>query len=464
MSSHRDDRIARVIADLRPTRTLLHHQAAPCPLDERMAHYATPGIGIAVIDSGQVVWERGFGTRVSGQSDPVDADTLFQAGSVSKPVFALAAMRLGEQGRITLDDDIQQYLTSWRIPSNAEWTPRVTLRQLLSHTAGTSVHGFPGYPASGPWPTLTQVLNGLPPANNFPVIVDLIPGLQFRYSGGGTTIAQVAIMDVLGQPFPKIMNELVFDPLALKSSTFAQPLPADLAARSATAHPWNGVPLPGRCHVYPEMAAAGLWTTAGDLARIGVAFLHALGGEESAFGLSAASAAEMLKPQLPTDLEGGDFVGLGWHCAGKGSAFHCFHLGLDAGFIAGLWLYPASGKGAVIMINSNQGSSLLNEVKEAIGREYEWPKPEQENVIQPRPKAVEGSYETEQGIVCDVTCDGAGMLLRINKQPPLAFVHKGSAFVSDCVNATMQFLPSREAPTALVLTQFGKSFRFEKPH
>ena len=112
---------------------------------------------------------------------------------MSKPVFALGAMRLVEQGRIMLDGDIQQYL-SWHIPSNGEWTPRITLRQLLSHTAGTSVHGFPGYPASGPWPTLTQVLNGLPPANTFPVIVDLFPGMQFRYSGGGTTIAQALLV------------------------------------------------------------------------------------------------------------------------------------------------------------------------------------------------------------------------------------------------------------------------------
>ena len=462
MLSNTNERIARIIADLRPMTTLLPRLTASCPLSERLAHYATPGISIAVIDNGKVVWERGFGTRTNGQADPVEATTLFQAGSISKPVFAIGAMRLVEQGRIALDDDIQQYLASWRIPSNGSWTPRITLRQLLSHTAGTSVHGFPGYPASGPWPSLVEVLNGVPPANTFPVIVDLIPGLQFKYSGGGTTIAQVAVTDVLGQPFPAIMSELVFDPLGLESSTFEQPLPADLAVRSATAHPWNGVPIPGRCHVYPEMAAAGLWTTAGDLARIGSEFLRAQKGETSSLGLSAISASAMLKPQLPTDSEGGDFVGLGWHCSGAGRAFQCSHMGWDEGFVAGLWLYPALGKGAAIMINSNQGNPLLSEVKEAIGREYEWPKPEKENVVQPLPKAVEGSYRTEHGVTCNVVCDGVGMVLGIDKQPPVAFIQKDTGFVSDCVNATVQFLPSVEAVTALVLTQFGKSFRFEK--
>jgi CubicO group peptidase (beta-lactamase class C family) len=416
MPGYPADRVARLVADLRPTTTLVHHKKAACSLSERMAHFATPGVSIAVVDGGRVAWERGFGVCTSGQPDPVDAGTLFQAGSVSKPVFALAAMRLVEQGRIALDGDIQQYLSSWRIPSNGEWTPRITLRQLLSHTAGTSVHGFPGYPAAGPWPTLTQVLNGLPPANTFPVIVDLFPGMQFRYSGGGTTIAQAAVTDILGLPFPEIMRELIFDPLALNDSTFAQPLPANLASRSATAHPRNGVPMPGRWHVYPEMAAAGLWTTAGDLARIGCEFLRILRGESSPLGFSAGLAAEMLKPQLPTALEGA-FTGLGWVCEGEADAFRCSHDGWNEGFVAGLWLYPTVGKGAAVMINSNQGWPLRDEIKEAIAREYDWPHPGSEITTEPLPRAVEGTYQTEQGIVCEVTCEGAE--LRISIIPPI---------------------------------------------
>ncbi len=462
MASYAADPVERVISDLRPTTTLVHLRTVGCPLAERMERYATPGVSIAVVDGGRVAWERGFGVRTSGQADPVDADTLFQAGSVSKPIFALGAMRLVEQGRLALDGDIQEFLSSWRIPPNGTWTPRVTLRQLLSHTAGTSIHGFPGYPASGPWPTLTQVLNGTPPANNLPVIVDLIPGLQFKYSGGGTMIAQAAVCDVVGHGFPEIMRELTFDPLALRSSSFAQPLPPDLAARSATAHPWNGVPLQGRWRVYPEMAAAGLWTTAGDLARIGCEFLRALRGESSPLGLSAESAAEMLQPQLPTDVAGEAFVGLGWHCAGEGDAFHCYHLGWDEGFVAGLWLYPAAGKGAAIMINSNQGWPLRDEIMGAIAREYDWPGTATEMNAEPLSKAVEGIYRTEHGIVCEVACEGAGLAASINKMPAAAFVRNKSRFVSDTVNTSLEFLPSVEAATSVVLRQAGQSFRFEK--
>jgi len=454
-------RIARVIADLRPSTALLHRQTAACSLSDRMAHFASPGVSIAVVDDGRVAWERGFGVRTNGRPEPVGADTLFQAGSVSKPVFALGAMYLVQQEQIALDSDIQQYLTSWRIPPNGDWIPRVTLRQLLSHTAGVSVHGFAGYPATGPWPTLIQVLNGSPPANNFPVIVDLIPGLQLRYSGGGMTIAQAAMMDGLGRPFPEIMRELIFDPLALENTTFAQPLPADLAARSATAHPWNGVAKPDRWHVYPEMAAAGLWTTAGDLARIGCAFLRNLQGERSPLGLSRETASEMLKPQLPTN-EGGDFFGLGWECGGKGDAFHCRHNGWNEGFVAGVWLYPAAGKGAAIMINSNQGWPLRDEIKEAIAREYDWPRSTSETTAQLLPTAVEGIYRAERGGVCEVAIDGAMLMLSINKQRPVVFMLKGSDFVSISVNALLQFLPSMEAATTMVLKQGGQTFHFEK--
>src|SRR6266446_10698071 len=103
------------------------------------------------------------------------------------------------------------------------------LRQLLSHTAGTTVHGFPGYPAGGSLPSIVQILDGAPPANTSPIFVDLIPGMQFRYSGGGTTIAQLAVTDVVGLPFPDLMRELVLAPLGMENSGFEQPPPPILA-------------------------------------------------------------------------------------------------------------------------------------------------------------------------------------------------------------------------------------------
>jgi CubicO group peptidase (beta-lactamase class C family) len=252
------------------------------------------------------------------------------------------------------------------------WRPNVNFRQLLSHTAGTTVHGFPGYPAGGTWPSLTQVLDGTPPANTTPIYVDLIPGMQFRYSGGGTTIAQLAVTDLVGLPFPELMHELVLDPLGMEDSSYEQPPPLSLADRAATAHPLNGIPTPDRWHVYPEMAAAGLWTTAGDLARLGAALMRSLRGETTDLGLSRESLAAMLRPQLPDQTKGSEFVGLAWFCAGDGDEFRFGHAGGNHGFLADLRLYPATGQGAAVMINSNQGWPLIEELLQSIEREYGW--------------------------------------------------------------------------------------------
>jgi len=220
-------------------------------------------------------------------------------------------MKLVEAGTLALDTDVNDYLKSWRVPANDGWQPRVTLRQLLSHTAGTTVRGFPGYPPEEPFSALSQILQGEPRSNAAPILVDILPGTQFRYSGGGTTIAQQAVMDATGRPFADLMRELILDPAGMKDSTFEQPLPPEKAARAAKAHSWNGVPIQGGWHVYPEMAAAGLWTTANDLARLGSEVMRALRGENPALGLKHETVMEMLRPQLRDQKAGQDFSGLG---------------------------------------------------------------------------------------------------------------------------------------------------------
>jgi CubicO group peptidase (beta-lactamase class C family) len=448
--------------DVRRTTPFPRRKAAISSLSKRMVHCATPGISVAVIDEGKLAWERGFGVRQWGAAAPVEVDTLFQAGSISKLVFALGVMRLVEKGLLGLDDDVHRYLTSWRVPSNGDWAPKITLRHLLSHSAGTTVHGFPGYPASGPWPTLSQILDGSPPANSDSVVVDMIPGLQFRYSGGGTMIAQAVVTDLLHRPLHEVVDELVFAPLQLTNSTFAQPLPKEWALRAATSHPWNAEPLPGSWRVYPEAAAAGLWTTAGDLARIGVEFLNALRGRGTRLSLSSESAAEMLKPQLREDAEANDYVGLAWWCARRSNTFHCFHTGWNEGFVSGLWLYPDCGKGAAVMINSNQGDALVDEVEEAIAREYRWPTPILESKELLFPIDIDGLYRSLRGNECRLSKTDEGLILSIDGQSPMAFTHAGVTLASDSTNATFEIAPSEGGQIAFVLTQSGRKFRFEK--
>ena len=219
-------------------------------LAERMAALHVPGVSIAVVHDGRIEWAQGFGVVIMGGA-PVDPGTLFQAGSISKPVAALAALHLVQEGRLSLDTDVNQTLKSWKLPASAaaEGKP-ATLRELLTHTAGLTVHGFPGYAAGEPVPALVQVLNGEKPANTKPIVVDTAPGTLWRYSGGGFTIAQLMMIDVSGQPFPKLMHDVVLQPLGMSHSTYEQPLPADRKTAAATPYDENGRPIEGGSHTY----------------------------------------------------------------------------------------------------------------------------------------------------------------------------------------------------------------------
>jgi CubicO group peptidase (beta-lactamase class C family) len=462
MPSEDAARIDRAIADLRPQGPRRPPLRAVCTLDDRMRELCTPGVSVAVIENFEVAWARGFGVRKMGESAAVQPDTPFQTGSISKAVFALAVMRLCEDKRIDLDADIRTCLKSWHIPPGDDgWEPRISLRRLLSHTAGTTVHGFPGYPARGNRPSLTQILDGVPPANTSPVFVDLVPGLQFRYSGGGTTIAQLAVTDVVGSAFPDLMRELVLAPLEMEDSSFEQPPSSRLADRAAVGHPLNGIPVPGDWHVYPEMAAAGLWSTAPDLARLGAALMRCLRGEITGLGLSRKSLATMLRPQLPDQAEGSEFVGLGWFCAGEGDAFRFGHAGNNYGFLADLRLYPATGQGAAVMINSNQGWPLLQELLQAMEREYGWPVGAQATNDTSTPVHLAGTYRDSADRVFRLEQAGETILLRVGDQDPIRLIPSPDGVLSA---RTPQIKVRRRAggAPAITLTQGGRTFEAVK--
>ena len=458
-------RIDRVVADLRPEAPCLPQQRSVRTLGDRMTELCTPGVSVAVVDNFDVAWAKGFGVRKMGERAALQMDTPFQAASISKPAFALAVMRLCQDKRIDLDADIRTYLKSWQLPEGDDgWAPRVNLRQLLSHTAGTTVHGFPGYPAGGAWPSLAQILDGALPANTPPVFVDLIPGMQFRYSGGGTTIAQLAVTDLLGLSFPDLMRELVLAPLRMENSSYEQPPSSRLADRAAVGHPFNGIPMPERWHVYPEMGAAGLWTTAGDLVRLGAALMRGLRGEVTALGLTQESLAAMLRPQLPDQTESSEFVGLGWFCEGEGNAFRFGHAGANHGFLAELRLYPATGQGAAVMINSIQGWSLMDELFRSIEREYDWPtKAPQVRSDMSIAEHLYGTYSDSTGRVFRIEQTGGRLLLRVGDQNPVRLTFSSNGvFTARTPKIKIRLAPTSEGSPAITLTQGGRTFEAVK--
>lgn len=359
-------RIERVVSGLRGPVQVQGAPPATMPLAERMARYKVPGVSIAVIDSGRIVWARGFGVKEAGSTDSVGPGTLFQAASISKPVTATAMLRLVQEGALSLDENVNTYLKTWQLPDNPfTASEKVTLRRIASHSAGLTVHGFPGYDADSTVPTVVQVLDGARPANTAPVRVDTVPGSRWRYSGGGTTIMQLALMDATGQPFAALMDRLVLAPAGMTSSTYEQPLPEARATEAARGHRPDGTMLHGRWHTYPEQAAAGLWTTPTDLAKWALAIDAARRGERDAI-LSQATATEMLTVQKGV-------VGIGPFIEGTGSGLHFGHGGANEGFRATVIFFPATGQGAAVMSNNDSGGDLNQEILYAIGAEYGWP-------------------------------------------------------------------------------------------
>src|SRR5918998_428597 len=333
-------------------------------IEERMKHWKVPGLSVAVVNDFKIEWARSYGVKDIETKEPVTTETLFQAGSISKPVAAMVALKRVQDGKISLDENINNKLQTWKLPDN-EFTAnkKVTLANLLSHTGGTTVHGFPGYATSAKVPTLSQVLDGTEPANTVAVPVNMEPGTKFRYSGGGTTIAQLAIMDIEKKPYPQIAKETVLGPLNMTNSTYSQPLPDDWRKKVASGHKGDGSIVKGKIHVYPEMAAAGLWTTPTDLAKFGIEVQLSYAGRSNKI-LSKEMTEKMVTPFM-------EDVGLGFFIDKRGNSVYFGHDGADEGFRAQLLMNREKGYGAVVMVNSDNGQ-IMPEVLRSIAREYNW--------------------------------------------------------------------------------------------
>lgn len=343
-------------------------------LQDRMAFYHVPGVSIAVIDRGQVAWAKGYGVLRAGEAATVTPTTLFQAASISKAVTATAALQLVQRGQLGLDTPVNRALHSWQLPENALTRQHpVTLRQLLSHTAGIGVPGYLGYASGQPLPTLLEVLKGQPPATSLPVRVEQLPGKGYAYSGGGYEVVQLLMQDATATPFPDLMERELLGPLGMTRSRFAQPLPADLVAQAAAAHQLGGTPLPGRWHTYPELAAAGLWSTPSDLARWLLALSQSARHDQPSALLSPELTQQMLKNHSPGLAGWWHAYGLGLNLHGRGRSLSFGHSGINQGYRALAVMYPHTGQGVVIMTNGENGIPLYEEILRSVAVAYDWP-------------------------------------------------------------------------------------------
>jgi CubicO group peptidase (beta-lactamase class C family) len=333
--------------------------------DRERAQRHVPSISVALVEGGRIsLVQRGF--RSAARGERVGPATPYQAASISKTIAAMTAIALASSGKLSLDADVANYLKRWKLPPVPERSQRpVTLRRLFGMTAGCNVPGYLGYAAGAPLPTDIQILDGTPPANSPAVRIVTPPGTVRAYSGGGCQIAEVTMEDAAGQPFDQLVARLILQPLGMTRSGFFQPPRKQQRASFALAHGDSGRAIEGGWHVYPEYAAAGLWSIPADLAKIIVAMIAAYKGERTLFGNNGLAGMFGSVDDLG--------YGIGVALKGGGAQRIAMKRGNNLGFRSGLVACPSSGQGAVVMTNGNGGEAIVDAVLDALARRFSWP-------------------------------------------------------------------------------------------
>jgi len=361
-------------------------------LEERMAYYKVPGLSMAVVKDYQLDWAKAYGQADVSEHRKATEVTLFQAASISKSLNAVGVLKLAQDGKIDLSSDINTYLTEWKFPyDDVSKGKKITIANLLSHTAGLSVHGFRGYEPDEPLPTIVETLDGKKPANSEAVRSMFEPGLRREYSGGGTTITQLIVTDITHIPYDEFMSTNVLTPLGMDNSFFTQPPPQTKGYVLATAYREDGSEVKGKFHIYPEQAAAGLWTNPTDLSKYIIEAQLSLEGK-SAKVLTQSFTNTRLTPYL-------DEAGLGIFIHKVGNNGYFEHSGGNEGFRCIYMGSMKGGNGVVVMVNSDNGM-ILQEIVNSVFSVYGWDEFESITkkivVLTPRQwKSLDGLYELE---------------------------------------------------------------------
>ncbi len=461
------ERIRRVERGLLLPIVIAGQPSVPMALVDRMEFFKTPAVSIAVINNGTIEWARGYGVREAGKKEPVTTETLFQAGSISKPVTAVAALRMVERKQISLDEDVNKKLASWKVPEN-EFTreKKVSLRNLLTHSGGLTNHAVGNYYVGDTLPALLEILDGKAPAKSPPIRVGFVPGSRWDYSGGGYTVLQQLLIDVSGKQFAKLLQESVLDPLEMKHSTFQQPLPKHLWAGAAVGHARDGQRIKGDWVIFPEMAAAGLWSTPSDLARFAIELQRSRSGHSNKT-LSAEMTRQMLRRQVGS-------WGLGLEVEGEGRSARFNHGGDTEGYKCLMVAYENTGQGAVIMTNSDRGDRLAGEILRSIAKEYGWTdyQPKIKVIASVDPKtwdAYVGQYQLDisSAIVLSIISEGGKLFMEL-KQPggvskAELLPESNNKFFRREIDFDITFVRNEKGRvTELIMRQEGEEYRAKK--
>jgi CubicO group peptidase (beta-lactamase class C family) len=361
-SSSVNEKIRSVENNLLPN--IMADGDAPLNIQQRMAYYNVRGVSIAVIHDHKIEWAKGYGWADLDSKRPVTTKTLFQAGSVSKSLNAIGVLKLVQDHKIDLYKDINDYLTSWKFPYDSlSKNKKITLANLLSHTAGLTVHGFAGYEKGKALPTITQILNGQKPANSAAIRSMYQPGLRYEYSGGGITISQLIVMDVTHVPYDRYMYNTVLKPMGMTESSYTQP-PVDTQGLLASGYDEKGFAIKNKYHIYPEQAAAGLWTNPTDLAKYIIETQLAFQGKSNKV-LDQRTTKLRLTPYIDA------MAGFGVFIDDMAGEKYFQHGGSDVGFRTQYYGSMEDGNGVVVMVNSDSGG-ILDEIINSVAKIYQF--------------------------------------------------------------------------------------------
>ncbi|MEM7029984.1 MAG: serine hydrolase domain-containing protein [Chloroflexota bacterium] len=360
---------------------------------DRMHHYQVPGLSLAVIDQGEIVWAKGYGVTDVRTSEAMTSETLLYAASISKSVSALVALHFVEKGLLGLDQNVNDKLITWQVPENEfTQTEKVTLRRILSHTSGLDAGTYSGYSENGPMPTLLQLLRGDSPSNSSPVKVIFVPGSRYDYSGPGFWVMQQLLEDISGQSFADLAQETVLEKVGMMSSLFQPPRPRSLKTQVAVEHNASGEAIFDKSANHPAQTDGTLLTTPTDLAHFAIEIYRASQGLSNQI-ISTDLAREMLTEQIM-------YSGLGVDLLGEARTFRFGKGGEGEGAVCEMKLFTETGQGAVIMTNGRNGYDLIQELYRSIAATYDWPDYRQTSkpmakVEQTQIQAYEGVYQVD---------------------------------------------------------------------
>ncbi len=456
------ERIRKVENSLAPE--VVYGDAIPLAnLEQRMKETNTKGLSIAVINNYKIEWAKGYGWADEGEQRKVTANTRFQAASISKSLNSLGILKLVERGKLDPAADINNYLSTWKFPYDSiSKNKKINTFQLLSHTAGLGMSGFPGYEADASLPALTDILDGKQPANTQAVRSLFEPGLKFQYSGGGTTISQLLLMDITGRDYAEYMQAEVLKPLGMSNSFYRRPSPAD--KELATGYYNDGKPVSTKYHVYPEQAAASLWTTPTDLAKYIIECQLAYEGKSNKV-LSTAMMKSRMAPYFDSTFALGVFI------EQKKGVKYFFHTGGNEAFVCIYYGSLQDGRGVVIMENG-ENFQLIREVLNSITQVYDWKgfyTPVFKKVVSlPKDslKLYPGNYLVEKDTLT-IKLAGNDLVMLQNGQPAngykLIFSDKKNFTIAETPSAAFRVLTNAAGKVdALELKQGGRTIRVPK--